>query len=152
MSCLHLLPSISIVSCAKKKNQQWQQNSSKKFLIHQPPLPFQSLSSLIQSNFIQWKHSSEPHLHLLPSPAIHSQVSDYMMSQLTGIARYPPSLETLSDLNSKSSSSLDCLVGFFSLLAFLVSTAVCLLCWTSNIGKDQLSSDHLVLLWHSFFQ
>ena len=51
--------------------------------------------------------------------------SHYMMSQHTGIARYPPSLETLSDLDSKSSSSLDCLVGFFyPLLAFPVSTAV----------------------------
>ena len=48
------------------------------------------------------------------------------MSQHTGIARYPPSLKTLSGLNSKSSSSLDCLVVvvFFPLLAFPVSTAV----------------------------
>ena len=59
-------PSITInfysVLCLKKKKKK---NSSKEFLINQPPLPSQSLSSLIQSNFYSMKTLlSEPHLHL----------------------------------------------------------------------------------------
>lgn len=112
MSCLHLLPSISIVSCAKKQNKQTKKllqeifntSTSASFPVSVKPNPVKLLFN---------ENTHQSHISTLPSPAIHSQVSDHMTSQLTGTARYPPSLETLSDLNSKSSSSLDCLVGFF---------------------------------------
>lgn len=65
------------------------------------------------------------------------------MSQHTGIARYPPSLKTLSGLNSKSSSSLDCLV-VFSPLTCLSSFHRCLLL---KIYKIYETFRELLFIW-----
>lgn len=139
------------MSCAKKQKQQQQKLFQGIFNTST------STSSPISLKPNPVKLLFNENIHVRATSLYQAQQfilrSHYMMSQHTGIARYPPSLETLSDLDSKSSCSLDCLVDFFLPLTCLSSFHCCLLsfCWTSNIGGNQLSSDHFILPQHSSF-
>lgn len=111
----------------------------KESLICQPPLPYFSVSLKptpvrLPLPLIQWKYSYQYHASTLQNPKLHSQVSEYMTSQHTGIASYLLILETLWAWIPSHSLLL-----FVFFLPFLSSLQCCLLsfCWLQILEKTK---------------